>query len=179
VRTARSGPRERTGAVLGSIVHDEVGGIAVVRINRRSAGNAIDRGTAESLAATWARIGHQGDVHTVVLSGTGPEAFSVGFDRLDQPTGPAAVLDPRAHGLQQRLVVGVNGIVCREAWAFLRVADAVVASANASFVPVGETARGRPVSAAEAAATGLVADVVPLHQLQAAVLHLSGRLAGA
>ncbi|MFB6549434.1 enoyl-CoA hydratase/isomerase family protein [Streptomyces sp. NPDC056405] len=188
--TQESGPRT---AATSSVLYEKQQHVAWVTINRRDALNAIDLATAERLTHIWRQVGADEGVHTVVLIGAGPEAFSIGFDRRT----PARLIGPKACGLHKRLVVAVNGTVCREGFQFLRDADLVVCADNATFFEPrwGDTAdpgpgaerervrgmrsaatRRDPVTASEAYSLGLVQEVVSLRRLRSATEQVVERM---
>ncbi len=56
------------------------GAIAVVRLDRESKGNALDKVTLESLQSKLHQLRHDATVRVVILTGTGRDAFSIGAD---------------------------------------------------------------------------------------------------
>ncbi|MGW6454360.1 enoyl-CoA hydratase/isomerase family protein [Streptomyces sp. NPDC055078] len=167
-------------------------GIVRVCLNRTKALNAIDRPTAAKLRDTWSKMRQDKTVHTVVITGSGPEAFCIGLDKSPLsdaivPNINDSIFGPRECGLTQRIIVAVNGLVCREGFRFLIAADHVIAAPNAVFfdpvldfqsTEVGADGRfeilhrGR-LSAEEAHRHHLVDTIAPLNQLRST----AGRLA--
>ncbi len=107
---------------------------------------------------------------------------------------------PKECGVDKHLIVTVNGIACRESFRFLRDADVVVASSNASFfepprftpaddvsnreggLPAGlrticatNPTVHNPVTALQAHHAGLVHEVVPLASLRGIAERLAHR----
>ncbi|RYF40953.1 MAG: hypothetical protein EOO27_46970 [Comamonadaceae bacterium] len=130
-------------------------------------------------------------VKGVVLTGTGPEAFTVGLDSkfLASATPSIPQIGPREFGVHQYLVVALNGIACREAQVFLREADVVVAAEHTalqvdpyrSIASDAMTIRGNHtragsgmVTAADALTLGLVDEVVPLSALRQTAKRFAG-----
>ncbi|MFB7091458.1 enoyl-CoA hydratase/isomerase family protein [Streptomyces sp. NPDC056296] len=177
-----------------TVLYHQRGNVAWVTLNRRDALNAINTATAEQLSKLWAHVSAEPHVHTVVLTGAGPEAFSIGFGRSTVPHS----ISPKQCGLDKRLIVAVNGIACREAFHLLQDADLVIAAERAVFFearwasptvpddygPGARLARWRlthavrraPVTAAEAYRLGVIQETVPLSHLRSATEHLAGRL---
>lgn len=168
---------------VSSVLYTEEDELAWVELNRPMAANSIDLSMISELRAIWSSLSTNTTVKGVVLTGTGPEAFTVGLDsKLVAPdTLSIPQIGPREFGVHQYLVVAMNGIACREARVFLSEADAVVAAehtalqvdAYRSFASDAMTMRGNPtragsdmVSAADALTLGLVDEVVPLSALR-------------
>lgn len=179
-----------------SVVVECEGGTAELRLNRTRALNAIDAGMADELRSAWSRLAADAGVTAIVLTGSGPEAFCIGYDVDEPPTRAATadmrrVTDPRAFGVRQPLVVAVNGIACREAFAFLDAADHVVTAPNARFFEPapGGGARSSRVEGAgakttvltgeQAQARGVVDEVVALRELRAHAARIAARVAPA
>ncbi|MFF5988826.1 enoyl-CoA hydratase/isomerase family protein [Prauserella flavalba] len=182
-----------------NVLCEQAGGVLWVKLNRTRVLNAIDSVMAAQLREVWSLAQQDPDVHTIVLSAAGVEAFCIGFDRTDppKPVFDAVPISPKECGVDKRVIVTVNGIACRESFRFLRDADMVIAAQNASFFEpcVTDDLAGRPplsvdwgsavrtlcgdeptmrnpLTALQAQQRGLVREVVPLASLRAAAARL-------
>ncbi|MEU8803256.1 enoyl-CoA hydratase/isomerase family protein [Spirillospora sp. NPDC048819] len=154
--------------------------VAWVRLNRMDYSNAIDDQAAIELRSAWAWLREEPGISTIVITGNGPEAFSVGLSSRSRPSDPS--FTPRVHGVRQQIIAAVNGIVIGEAFALLDDADMIIAAEHATFVqPVrpmpAAPGAGRsrwfdgadwstPMRADQARAAGLVHEVCPLVELK-------------
>jgi len=167
---------------VSSVLYTEEDELAWVELNRPMSANSIDLSMICELRAIWSWLSTNTTVKGVVLTGTGPEAFTVGLDsKLVAPdTASIPQIGPRGLGVHQYLVVAMNGIACREARVFLSEADVVVAAehtalqvdpyrgiASDAMMRGNRTRAGSGmVSAADALTLGLVDEVVPLSALR-------------
>jgi enoyl-CoA hydratase len=153
--------------------------VAWVRLNRINASHLVDVALADELRAVWSWLSGQSGVPTVVVTGVGPEIFTLGQE--PDLRGQDLAFTPRRHGVRQRIVAAVNGGVAREGFGLLAEADVVIAARNARFstptlpegtVPTGDTAWlsaidwSKPVDAQAAKAAGLVHEIVDLASLK-------------
>ena len=170
------------------------GPVTTVTIDRPAVRNAVDRPTAEALAAAFREFDADPDARVAVLTGAGG-TFCAGADLQAIARGQPNRLDPEGDGpmgpsrlrLTKPVIAAIEGHAVAgglelAAWCDLRVAaeDATLGVFCRRFgVPLidGGTVRlprliglsraldliltGRPVSAAEALAMGLVNRVVP------------------
>ncbi|GAA5119478.1 enoyl-CoA hydratase/isomerase family protein [Haloechinothrix salitolerans] len=192
---------------FGNVLFEQDGGILWVTLNRTIALNAINSAMADQLREMWARVRAHSDIHSIVISAAGSEAFCVGFDTVDPPKPmfegtcgePSfGYISPKECGVEQRVVVAVNGIACRDSFRFLRDADVVIAARNASFFEprlgirredgsspyskvapalrvliASDTTIRNPVTADQAMESGLVWEIAPLASLRT----VAGRVA--
>lgn len=163
------------------VLYCEEDDVAWVELNRPMAANSMSSSMVSELREVWTSLSTNSAVKAVILIGTGTEAFTVGLDsNAVRDTHSAHDLGPRACGVDQQLIVAVNGIARNEACVFLREADVVLAAEHVaidvdSYVRRGTdaapSAEGTPaeritVSAAEALRLGLADAVVPLQELR-------------
>jgi enoyl-CoA hydratase len=188
-----------------AVHYESIGNAAIITISRPQVRNAIDRATAEELAAAWHRFERDGDAKVGILTGAGgtfcagadlkamdlsddPQGF-LGFTRLQvsKPTIAAVAGHCVAGGLELAL------------WCDLRVGgeDAVFGCFERRWgVPLvdGGTQRlprivglsraldmiltGRAIDAAEALRIGLIDRLVPADSELAAALDLAEIIAG-
>lgn len=194
------------GDTFGNLLCDQHDGVLRVTLNRATALNAIDATMAKQLQQLWLLVRDDASIHSIIVSAAGVEAFCAGFDLHEPPEhapGNAVgweasiPISPKECGIDKRVIVTVNGIACRESFRFLRDADVVVASSNASFfeprLPAAHDAGSTPVefaaalrevcaanptvrsplTALQALHGGLVHEVVPLAALRSTAERLA------
>lgn len=88
---------------------EERGAIAIVRLNRQEARNALSRALMRDLIAAADALRPRTDIQAIVLSG-GPDFFTAGADLADPERNP-----PRATLLERRQSVKLGPDLCR-AW---------------------------------------------------------------
>ncbi|MGW5302073.1 enoyl-CoA hydratase/isomerase family protein [Rhodococcus aetherivorans] len=192
------------------VLCDQHDGVLRVTLNRTTALNAINATMAKRLQQLWSLVRDDASIHSIIVSAAGVEAFCMGFDAEDPPQPlscggnalgwEAFAISPKECGVDKHLIVTVNGIACRESFRFLRDADVVVASSNASFfepprftpaddvsnreggLPAGlrticatNPTVHNPVTALQAHHAGLVHEVVPLASLRGTAERLAHR----
>jgi len=169
-------------------------GVALVRINRPEARNALNGRVRVLLAEAFSDLGTDADVRAIVLTGDS-NAFAAGADIKEMAgAGAADMLLRQAHLLWQAIascpkpvIAAVNGFALGGGCELAMHADIIIAGEGAQFgqpeirvgiMPgAGGTQRltravgkfkammmiltGKPVSAREADAMGLVSQVVP------------------
>ncbi len=135
------------------------GGVAIVRLNRPDAGNAIDPTMVEDLYEAAFRAGDDPDVRAVLLCGAGPH-LSVGGDlpffartedaarsaRLRRMTDLYHLALDRLAALEAPVVCAVRGAAAGGGMGLVHVADLVVAAEDAAFAlgyaPIGLASDG-------------------------------------
>jgi enoyl-CoA hydratase/carnithine racemase len=185
---------------------DEDQGLAVIRLNRPEALNAINQQMLLDLDAALDRLEESDDVRVIALTGTG-RAFSAGRD-LKEIGGDihrsGAEVWARLESIPKPVIAAVNGLCYTGALSMLLAVDLVVAADTAVFADThakfgmfhggGTTQRLRelvgprrakellftcvPISAAEAERIGLVNRVVPAGELMNAVRELAQTMSG-
>ncbi|MCK0111065.1 enoyl-CoA hydratase-related protein [Ornithinimicrobium sp. F0845] len=122
------------------------GGVAVVRLSRPEAMNALDIATKEALLATLREVADDESVRCVVLTGTG-RAFCVGQDlkehiRLMQEEGASLASTVVEHynpivellaTMDKPVVAAVNGVAAGAGASFAFAADLRILAASAGF----------------------------------------------
>lgn len=73
-----------------SLVFENKGPIAIVRLNRPEAMNAIDPETRAALWKAWAEIARDDGIRVAILTGTGEKAFCTGADLRKPFPAPAS-----------------------------------------------------------------------------------------
>lgn len=134
------------------LLRDDDAGIALLRLNRPGARNALSEALIEALTSELDRIARDRTVRAVVLAGDGP-VFSAGHDlkemtahRADPDGGRAynADLVGRCSAMMQRIVrlpqpviAAVEGIATAAGCQLVATADLAVAGAAARFCTPG------------------------------------------
>lgn len=190
-----------------TILVDDAAPITRVTLARPEKRNPIGRVTCGELVQALAEIQARPDVRVVVLTGAGPVFSAGGDLSAMQPAagGPSASLPElllAMHGLGKPIIAMVNGPALAGGLGLMVACDLVVAADTASFgtteIAVGlwpmmitaEITRsvgrkktlemmltGRKLDAAEALACGLITQVVPAAELEAATYRLATELA--
>lgn len=199
--------------VEGTVECERQGAIAIVRLNRPKALNALGPETLRDLARVLRTLRRAGDVRAVVLAGAGERAFSAGAD-IAAMNGMTAT-EARAyshlgHEVFGRLetfdapvVAAVRGVALGGGLELALAADQIIAAedarlglpeTNLGLIPgFGGTQRlvlrvglararrliylGEMLSGSEAAAAGLVDEVVPAAHVHEAATRLATALA--
>ena len=169
--------------------------IARVTIDRPDVLNAIDQAAEDELQGIWQRIEHDRNIRVVVLTGTGDRAFCAGADMKSMPRlggfGGIALRET----LDVPVIARVNGHALGGGFEMMLGCDIVVAAEEATFgLPEPRVGRlpldggmtllarqipfrhamallltGRRIKASEALRLGIVNEVVPRANLDAAV----------
>jgi enoyl-CoA hydratase len=183
-------------------------GVALLRLCRPAARNALSLAMLDDLAAALGRITDDGTVRCVVLTGT-DGAFCAGLDLVELERDPAALLHheapQRLRGLDKPLIAAVDGAAVTGGMELALAADARLGSERARFadthtlvglVPgwgmstrlpalVGRSTAtllsltGRFVRAEEAHRLGLLDELVPSEELEDRTLAVAGAIADA
>ncbi|MFF0815036.1 enoyl-CoA hydratase/isomerase family protein [Rhodococcus sp. NPDC003318] len=182
-------------STVAGILYSEEDDLAWVEINRPMAANSMSSSMVSELRAVWTSLSTNSAVKAVILVGTGTEAFTVGLDsKAVRDTPSALAMGPRECGVEQHLIVAVNGLARNEARVFLRDADVVVAAEHVAIdvdhfarngseqvaAAAGDVPAGRiTASAGEALELGIVDSVVPLQELRSLATRIAReRIAG-
>ncbi len=190
-----------------TILVDDSGPIARLTLNRPDKRNPIGPATCGELVAALAAIGANPAVRVVVLTGAGPVFSAGGDLSAMQgaPSGPTATLVElltAMHELGKPIIAMVHGPALAGGLGLMVACDLVLAADTAVFgtteIGVGlwpmmitaEITRsigrkktlemmltGTKYTAAEALAMGLINQVVPVAELEAATMKLAGELA--
>ena len=140
------------GAADSPLLRSEEGGVAVLRLNRPAARNALSLGLLQALATTLAAIAADASVRAVVLAANGP-AFSAGYDLREltaarsAPDGGAAVFaDTMARcsavmqavaTLPQPVIAAVRGLATAAGCQLVASCDLAIAGDRAAFCTPG------------------------------------------
>jgi enoyl-CoA hydratase len=187
-----------------AVHYENIGNSAVVTIANPERKNAVDKRTADELAAAWSRFEADGDASVGILTGSGG-SFCAGADlkSLDLEDGPGGLLGFSRLSVSKPTIAAVAGHAVGGGlelalWCDLRVAgeDAVFGCFERRYgIPLvdGGTVRlrhvvglsraldliltGRPIDAAEAYRMGLVDRLTPRDGELAAALDLAEAIA--
>jgi len=77
---------------MNDVVTKRSGAVLVVQINRPDVFNALNKAVLTGLNAAVLQAAATPGVRSVVLTGTGPKAFSAGADLKEPPWGPTALV---------------------------------------------------------------------------------------
>lgn len=142
--------------------------IATITLNRPDRLNCFNEAMANDMAAAWARVRDDDDIHVAVLRANGDRAFSTGVDLSEgawwahlnrwNQEDPGIMLGPKQHRVWKPVVCAVNGMAAGGAMYFINESDIVICSEDATFFdphanggivsalePIGMLARGIPV----------------------------------
>ncbi|AWK85729.1 enoyl-CoA hydratase [Azospirillum thermophilum] len=186
-------------------------GVALVRINRPEARNALNGEVRQGLAGAFTDLARDPEVRAIVLTGN-EEAFAAGADiKAMAEAGAVEMMLREAHRLwapiaacPKPVIAAVNGYALGGGCELAMHADIIIAGEGAQFgqpeirvgiMPgAGGTQRltravgkfkammmlltGKPISAREADAMGLVSSVVPDGEVLETALTLAETIAG-
>ena len=124
-------------------------------MNRPEVHNAFNLKMQAELRDVWRSLRHKRDVHAVIWTGAGDEAFCTGIDRSEaidtyladpgNPHGtgrvttpfmfddPGRNILPKANDLWKPVIAAVNGMACAGALYLLGESDIVIAADHATF----------------------------------------------
>jgi enoyl-CoA hydratase/carnithine racemase len=115
------------------------GAVALCRLNRPEARNALSDDLKDELAAAVERFDRDDEVRCIVIAG-GDEAFAAGADvkaladhRLDEDLGPSASFWRRLAAVRTPLVAAVSGWALGGGCELALLCDVIVASETAEF----------------------------------------------
>jgi enoyl-CoA hydratase/carnithine racemase len=155
------------------LVNEPADGVALVRLNRPTALNALSGELMDRLTELWARLAGRPELRCVVLTGVG-RGFCSGADAGFL----SAERRPRGAGLSEEIsfvpgrnldvpvVVAVNGVCAGGGLHFVSDADVVIATRSATFVDphvsVGQVSGIEPPSLALRLPLGVIARMAAL-----------------
>jgi enoyl-CoA hydratase/carnithine racemase len=151
-----------------TIHFDVVEHVATITLARPERLNSFNRTMTEEIAAAWAVVRDDDDVHVVVLRAEGDRAFCTGLDvkegawwrdqNIWNHRDPGTALGPRANLVWKPVVCAVNGMCAGGGQYLVNECDIVIAAVDATFFD--PHANGSIVSAAEP--IGMLQRGVPL-----------------
>jgi enoyl-CoA hydratase/carnithine racemase len=115
-------------------------GIAVIRLNRPEARNALGKDIRAGLFAAWDRFERDPALRVAILTGSGDKAFCAGGD-LKEMTELQLTVPPRDMfpvpgdniELTKPTIAAVNGVAFAGGWMIAQACDLCVASTRAQF----------------------------------------------
>ncbi|BBX18222.1 enoyl-CoA hydratase [Mycolicibacterium duvalii] len=117
--------------------------VATIALNRPERMNSFTEQMAEELAAVWARVRDDDDIHVAVLQANGDRAFCTGLDvsegtwwthkTIFNQEDPGEVLGPKAHRVWKPVIAALHGIVAGGAMYFVNECDFSICSETATF----------------------------------------------
>ena len=134
-----------------TLVIEERDHVAWVTLNRPEAHNAFTALMREECRNLWRSLRTNDEVHVIVLTGAGEQAFCVGIDRNEPFTAlddspslygtsnnfmyddPGDWLGPKSNDLWKPVIAAVNGMACGGAFYFLGECDILIAAEHATF----------------------------------------------
>ncbi|WP_024795221.1 enoyl-CoA hydratase/isomerase family protein [Tomitella biformata] len=142
--------------------------IATITLNRPDRLNCFNEAMADEIAAVWARVRDDDDIHVAVLRANGDRAFCTGVDlsagawwshlNTWNQEDPGIQLGPKQHRVWKPVVCAVQGMAAGGAMYFINESDIVICSSDATFFdphanggivsalePIGMLNRGIPL----------------------------------
>jgi E-phenylitaconyl-CoA hydratase len=117
--------------------------VATVALNRPDKMNSFTEQMATELAAAWARVRDDEDIHVAVLCANGERAFCTGIDVSEgtwwthkpifNQEDPGELLGPKAHRVWKPVIAALHGIVAGGAMYFVNECDFSICSETATF----------------------------------------------
>jgi (E)-benzylidenesuccinyl-CoA hydratase len=117
--------------------------VATVALNRPERMNSFTEQMADELAAVWARVRDDDDIHVAVLQANGERAFCTGIDvsegtwwthkTIFNQEDPGELLGPKAHRVWKPVIAALHGIVAGGAMYFVNECDFAICSETATF----------------------------------------------
>jgi enoyl-CoA hydratase/carnithine racemase len=128
---------------LQTIEFDVSDHVATVSLNRPDRLNSFTEQMADELAAVWARVRDDDDIHVAVLRANGDRAFCTGIDVSEgtwwthkpifNQEDPGELLGPKAHRVWKPVIAALHGIVAGGAMYFVNECDFAICSETATF----------------------------------------------
>lgn len=117
--------------------------VATVSLNRPERLNSFTEQMADELAAVWAKVRDDDDIHVAVLRANGDRAFCTGIDvsegtwwthkSIFNQEDPGELLGPKAHRVWKPVIAALHGIVAGGAMYFVNECDFSICSETATF----------------------------------------------
>jgi E-phenylitaconyl-CoA hydratase len=117
--------------------------VATVALDRPEKLNSFTEQMADELAAVWARVRDDDDIHVAVLCANGDRAFCTGIDvsegtwwthkSIFSQEDPGELLGPKAHRVWKPVIAALHGIVAGGAMYFVNECDFAICSETATF----------------------------------------------
>jgi E-phenylitaconyl-CoA hydratase len=117
--------------------------VATVTLDRPERMNSFTEQMADELAAVWATVRDDGDIHVAVLQANGDRAFCTGIDvsegtwwthkTIFNQEDPGELLGPKAHRVWKPVIAALHGIVAGGAMYFVNECDFSICSETATF----------------------------------------------
>jgi enoyl-CoA hydratase/carnithine racemase len=138
-----------------AILWEAEGGVAWLTINRPEARNAMNQAVREGLWSGLRNFARDPDLHVLILTGAGDEAFSAGADLkemaalgLEVPPPDFAPLLGRNLHVDKPVIAAVNGIAYAGGFCLAQMCDLCIAADSARFaITEARWGRGAPWAA--------------------------------
>ncbi|CAN5811439.1 enoyl-CoA hydratase/isomerase family protein [soil metagenome] len=117
--------------------------VATVTLNRPARLNSFNEQMSVEIAAAWARVRDDDDIHVAVLRANGDRAFCTGIDVSEgtwwthkpvfDQADPGSVLGPKAHHVWKPVIAALHGMVAGGAMYFVNECEFAICSDDATF----------------------------------------------
>jgi E-phenylitaconyl-CoA hydratase len=117
--------------------------VATVTLNRPDRLNSFNEQMSDEIAATWAAVRDDDDIHVAVLQANGSRAFCTGIDVSTGPwwqdksifnqEDPGATLGPKQHLVWKPVIAALHGMVAGGGMYFVNECDFAICTDTATF----------------------------------------------
>ncbi|BBX17028.1 enoyl-CoA hydratase [Mycolicibacterium duvalii] len=117
--------------------------VATVALDRPEKMNSFTEQMAADLAAVWARVRDDDDIHVAVLQANGERAFCTGIDvaqgiwwdhkSIFNQEDPGVLLGPKAHKVWKPVIAALHGVVAGGAMYFVNECDFAICAETTTF----------------------------------------------
>jgi E-phenylitaconyl-CoA hydratase len=117
--------------------------VATVTLNRPKQMNSFSEQMADEVAAAWARVRDDDDIHVAVLRANGERAFCTGIDvsqgvwwghkPIFNQEDPGAILGPKGHKVWKPVIAALHGMVAGGAMYFVNECDFAICAEGTTF----------------------------------------------
>jgi len=117
--------------------------VATITLNRPKQMNSFSEQMADEVAAAWARVRDDDDIHVAVLRANGERAFCTGIDvsqgvwwghkPIFNQEDPGAILGPKGHKVWKPVIAALHGMVAGGAMYFVNECDFAICAEGTTF----------------------------------------------